>query len=368
MDWIYTQPVNIHFGIGRRKELASLLGQWERGVLVCDAFFTKNGLAQEVTACAGGKLTAIFSDLTPNPSVDAVDACAALMREQNAQFAVALGGGSSIDCAKAACAVAPTKDSVRAYHSGGKALTQDALPLIALPTTAGTGTEVTCVAVLTDGDHKAPVVHASLYPKIALIDPELTASVPPKVTASTGLDVLSHALEGFWSRAHQPVCDALALHAAQLVFEWLPRAFANGADLAAREKMAEASVIAGLAFTLPKTAASHACSFPLTTLYGIPHGEACAFTLDALCTINAPAEGGRLHRFARRLGFADAEEMGRQISRFKREMGMRRTLAEANIASGDVPELARRCQHPNLLNNPVALDQAALERMFLSMQ
>ena len=189
--------------------------------------------------------------------------------------------------------------------------------------------------------------------------------MPKKVTASTGLDVISHAIEGFWSKGHQPVCDALALHAAKLAFDNILGAYEHGDDLTARENMCEASVIAGLAFTLPKTAASHACSFPLTSVYGLPHGEACAFTLDVLCTINAPAEGGRLNGFARALGFADAAGMGRRITEIKRRTGMRCTLAEAGIKEEDLPDLAKRCHHPNMLNNPVELDDAAIIDMFM---
>ena len=153
---------------------------------------------------------------------------------------------------------------------------------------------------------------------MVLIDPTLTLSVPPKVTASTGMDVLPHALEGFWSKNHLPICDALALHAADLVLRFLPQAYHHGEDIVAREKMCEAAVIAGLAFSLPKTAASHACSFPLTSIYGLPHGEACAFTLGALCRINSKAENGRLNIFAKKLGLTDAEELAIQIDMLKK--------------------------------------------------
>ncbi len=370
MNWTYTQPVEIIFKTGGLDELDALCAArgYRTGLLVCDPFFVGSGLAERTLAASGGRLITVYSGVTPNPRTTEVDACAALLRESGADFAVALGGGSAIDCAKAACAVAGAAVPVTAYHTGGVALPSNGLPLIAIPTTAGTGSEVTGVAVLTDPDKrvKAPLGHPNLFPKIALIDPALTVSLPPLVTASSGLDALSHALEGFWSRGHQPVCDAVALAAARLVFEWLPRAYENGADILAREKMCEASILAGLTFALPKTAAAHAISYPLTNVYGIPHGEACAFTLDALCGINADAENGRLHEFARQLGFADAAAMGTRIAEMKKSMGMRCTLEAAGIPQSALTELAQLSKHPNLDNNPVALDEAALVQLFLT--
>ena len=370
MGWNYAQPVEILFKTGGIAEIGTLceMRGWLRGILVCDPFFVQNGLAETVCTHANGRIVKVYSDITPNPRVGEVDAVADLLRETGADFAVALGGGSAIDCAKTAAAVAAGNKPVAAYHTGSEPLPGKSVPLIAAPSTAGTGSEVTCVAVLTDGKKgvKSPLMHRNLYPKTAIIDPALTLSLPPAVTASTGLDALSHALEAFWSRGHQPICDALALAAARLVFEYLPRVYKNGADLEAREKMSEASVLAGLAFSLPKTAAAHAISFPLTHIYGMPHGEACAFTLDSLCTINAPAEGGRLDIFARELGFTNAGDMGEAITGLKRQTGMRLTLGEAGIQPESLPELCRLSRHPNLDNNPVSLDDSALMALFSS--
>ena len=368
MNWQYMQPVEIIFGCGKIDELCEICSHrgYEKGVLVCDPFFVQNGLSEKVVSASRNRITAIFSDVTANPRTSEADACATLMRETGADFAIALGGGSAMDCAKAACMLATDNLSASAYHTGGTPISGKSIPLIAVPTTAGTGSEVTGVAVLTDEKKgvKAPIGHPCLFPKIALIDPELTVSMPPFVTAVSGLDALSHALEGFWSRGHQPICDAIALEAARTIFEYLPRTFSDGTDLEAREKMCEASLMAGLSFALPKTAASHAISFPLTNVYGLPHGEACAFTLDSLCTINAEAENGRLNDFARKLGFENAAEMGGRISQMKREMGLRCTLTEAGIPFEALSELAKLSKHPNLDNNPVALDEQALISLF----
>lgn len=372
MNFDFTLPVKIKFGPGSADTLSAYLEErgLSRGVLVCDGFLDKSGTAAEISAKCGGRINAVFSDLVPNPTVKNVDDCAALLRSEKADFAIALGGGSTMDCAKAACAIARSGDGIALYHTGGKALSKESgIPLIAVPTTAGTGSEVTFVSVLTDEEKKlkAPLGNPLLLPELALIDPLLTLSVPAKITASTGLDVLCHALEGFWSIHHQPICDALALDSAKRVFAYLPRAFENGADIDAREQMALASLQAGIAFSHPKTTGCHACSFPLTNIWHIPHGEACALTLDYFTRKNADCEGGRLQQFARDCGFSDAGAMADEILRLKKQTGMRLTLHDMGISKADIPELSRLSLHPNMTNNPVSMDAAAIEEMYLEL-
>lgn len=372
MNWDYLQPVKIHFGKGRVKEIKEIARELgcERGLLVAGPFFFKSGLAEKVIKESEGMIVASFGDVSPNPDVVEVDACAEVIRQKNIGFVVALGGGSPMDCAKAAASVALTSDSIRKYHGTGVAMPEKHLPLIAVPTTAGTGSEVTCVAVLSDHElgKKGPIVSNGFYPSIAMIDPELTYTLPPRITASTGIDVLCHALEGFWSKGHQPVCDALALHACEIVFKYLRRAYKDPQDKEARAKMAEASVIAGLAFTLPKTTSSHACSFPLTNLYHIPHGEACGLTLDCFARINAEVENGRVHEFARKLGFADTYALADAIHELKVDLGLRLDLKDFNLTDEQVAELVKTSHHPNMLNNPVEITDEILNEMYQSMR
>lgn len=368
MKWSYQQPVTIQFGVGTADEVAGILSDYglDNGLLVSDRIFVENGTADRLLDASKGRLTGVFSDIVPNPTVENVDACADMIRGKRHRFVLALGGGSAIDCAKAACSVSMAALSAREYLHGRGKLGKERLPLIAMPTTAGTGSEVTPVSVLCDNEAgiKAPLVSDNFYPDLAIVDPALTLSVPPRVTAGTGLDVLSHALEGYWSKNHQPVCDALALHAAGLVFEYLPPAYHDGSNLEYRSKMCEASIIAGLAFGLPKTTGSHACSFPLTSVYGLPHGEACAFTLDSFARINADAEGGRVRTLAGRLGFPGVDAMADRIYWMKKEMGMATTLAEAGIPESELRSLAEKSMHPNMLNNPVDMTADSLLELY----
>ena len=359
MNWNYTQPVDIVFGSGRITELCTLIGLAKRPLLISDPFFVHSGLAEKVLGLIGG--SDIFSDISPNPDVSEVNECTSLIREKNIDIIIALGGGSAIDLAKAASV---NTDDISEYHGTGKAVPAEHIPIIAVPTTSGTGSEVTCVSVLTDRKtgKKAPIVSDSFYPAVALIDPELTLSLPKKVTASTGIDVLCHAVEGYWSKNHQPICDALALHAINTVFEYLPRAYDEPNDLIAREKLSESSVIAGLAFTLPKTTSSHACSFPLTSVYGIPHGEACGLTLDYFTRINAADE--RVRKLSQTLGYESAESFADAILELKKRVGLRTSLSDLRLTSGQINELVRLSHHPNMDNNPVRITDEMLTDLY----
>ncbi len=362
MNWNFSLPVKIIFGRGRAVEVIELTKQMGTGLLICDRFLA-DGAAKELSDAANGRIAGIYCDLSPNPSVEEVDRCCGAIRRAGADYLIAMGGGSVMDLAKAASVMAFGKYGAAGYHTGGRTLPPKSIPVFAIPTTAGTGSEVTCVSVLTDREKgvKAPLVNPLFYVDTAIIDPVLTLSVPPRITASTGLDVLSHALEGYWSKNHQPICDAAAMYAAKLVFQNLMVAYENPQDIDAREKMCEASVIAGIAFSLPKTTGSHACSFPLTNVYGMPHGEACAFTLDSFIRINADK---RILELARYCGFADTDEMADAVYALKNKTGMKCTLADAGILLEKAGELAEASMHPNMLNNPVAMDVDAVEALY----
>ena len=376
MQWEFNLPVKIVFGSGKRAEIAKYIDEigGTRGVLVCSASVAKRGVANEFIENSGGKIKEIFTDIRPNPTTDNVDACAELMRACGADFAVALGGGSPMDCCKAAAAIAKGSDKIAAYHTGGKPIdSAEAIPMIAFPTTSGTASEVTNISVLTDLNQnlKAPMNDPAMYPKIAIIDPELTLSVPPAVTASTGLDVLSHAIESYWSTLNQPLCSACSVYAAKLVFKYLETAYNEPNNMEAREKMAQASITAGVAFSHPRTTGSHACSFPLTNLYGVPHGEACAFTLDYFVKFNADNadENGRIAAFARECGFKNAYEMADEITAMKKQMGMRCRLSEIGcITDAQIEELAEKSMSMLMERNPIALSKQNILEMYRALR
>lgn len=352
MSWLFSLPTEVVFGEGSISELPAQIERLGRNALL----ITDTGLLDQPFLRALRERVEwldVFAEVQPNPTVANVDALAA--RAAGAEVLVAVGGGSVMDCAKAAAAlVCNESESIRPYHSEGASLNGARLPLIAVPTTAGTGAEVTPFAVLNDERKgvKGPMAHPSLYPARALVDPDLSASMPRGVTACTGLDALSHALEGYWSRNHQPICDLFAIEAGRRIFSSLPKALETPGDRAARADMAYAALLAGMAFQLPKNAMVHACSFPLSNRYHLPHGAACALTLAAAVRFNAPAMAGRLETFAAACGFADVENMARAIQALQSQGGLPRTLAEAGIAAGDIPGLVAESFHPLMANNP----------------
>lgn len=374
MTWNFSLPVKIYFGTDKIDELPENIKEfgYKRGVLVCSNTLRKNGVADKIIANCNGVLVDVFSDIRPNPTTDNVNDCVKVLRENNADFAVALGGGSPMDCCKAACAIAKSDDIIESYHTGDKPINADeVIPMLAVATTSGTGSEITNISVLTDlkKNVKSTMNDPLMYPKAAIVDPRLTLSVPPKVTASTGLDVLAHALESFWNVLHQPICESCSVTATRLVFKWLYKAYCEPQNLEAREKMAEASIIAGVAFSNPRTAGSHACSFPLTNLYGVPHGEACAMTLDYFTRFNAEAEDGRLHDFARDCGFSDAYRMADAITDLKKKMGMSCTLTEIGVKTEEeIETLTKMSMTPLLEKNIIPLSYEDIKKMYLGMR
>jgi len=352
MNWSFFNPVKIRFGPGAAAETADFLRDMgvKRAALVVSPSALRCGQVDTVTAPAPDlfAMDEIFARMQPNPTVQNMMDCAAFLARIKADAVVAIGGGSALDCAKAAAA---------------------GLPVIALPTTSGTGSEATCISVLTDdAGQKMPRTDPSYYPKVAIVDPNLTLTVPPGVTAATGMDALSHAVEALWSIHHSPASDALALRAVPRIIRNIEKAYACPGDLPARCALSEGSLLAALAFSQAKTAAAHACSFTLTMRYGLPHGTACAFTLPALCRINAPAEDGRLHAIARELGFTDALAFADELDRLNASLGLPRTLSDAGIPLSDLPSLAQECMlPPNMRNNPVPMDAGMVEALFLTL-
>ena len=359
LEFVYSQPVRIWFGPGKLEELGQILAELglSRCLTVCDPFLRPRleALREKVPA-----IRTIYSDIQPNPQLSGAAAAAELIRELDADGVIGMGGGSTLDTAKFAAAIAKDGGEADDYFYGRRPFPTEHIPVLTVPTTAGTGSEVTQVSVMSRGKEKKTINHPAFMPKAAIVDPRLTLSVPPRTTMITGLDALAHALEGYWSRNHQPISDLAAVEAVRLVLEHLEAAWRDGTDEGARTGMSLAALLGGLAFALPKTAGSHACSYPLSEDYGLPHGEACAFTLDSFVRINADA---RLETLCRRAGLTGTAELAERITALKALGGLRTRLSE--LGKVDLDKLAHdSAVHPLMNNNPVPMDEAALRRMF----
>lgn len=233
-------------------------------------------------------LAGVFRDVRPNSETGIVEEAARQARETKADCVVAVGGGSVIDTAKGVNLVCSLGGSLLDWQGVG-VIDRPLGKLVAIPTTAGTGSEVTPYAVIKDDATSAKITYVSPYltPFLAVLDPELTLGLPPRLTAATGLDALTHAVEAYLSTSHNPLSDALALGAARAIFRWLPRAVAEGGDLTARYAMLTASTAAGTAFASAMVGVVHAMAHALGGIAGIPHGEANAVLLAAGLRFNA---------------------------------------------------------------------------------
>ena len=356
--FVYTQPVKIFFGAGKFEALGSVLDELkvERCVIACGKHFAPTAEALKEKE---PRICAVFGGVEQNPQLSGVIETTRLARECKADAVIGVGGGSAIDTAKFAAAIALGEGEALEYYRGEKPFPAERLTIVAVPTTAGTGSEVTQVSVISHETEKKTINNPAFMPKAAIVDPVLSSTVPPRTTMNTGLDAMAHALEGYWSKNHQPISDLMAVEAVRLILQNLETAYKDGGNMEARSNMAMASLLGGLSFALPKTAGSHACSYPLSEDYHLPHGEACAFTLDSFVRINADE---RLEELCR-VGLKDTEELARRIAALKALGGLRSKLSD--LGEVDVEKLAKDCAaHPLMNNNPVAMDAGKLREMF----
>ncbi|MHA1572030.1 MAG: iron-containing alcohol dehydrogenase PsrA [Alphaproteobacteria bacterium] len=294
--WTYANPVRIQFGVGGFANLPSAIGGRRHAVVTYpDAPFSQ--LVSDLAEAAGKSLL-LIDDVVPNPDY-------ALLQEQCARFGdlhesieliVAIGGGSVLDSAKVFAAAAGDFGRVRRHlESQGATDTLSTIPIIAVPTTAGTGSEVTCWATVWDlgVGKKHSLALAGLYAETAIIDPALMLGKPRALTISTGLDALSHALESIWNVNANPVSTRFAVAAASGILENLPALVDELQNVDLRATVAQAALFAGLAFSNTKTALAHNLSYPITLGYGVPHGIACSFTLPVVLASVAGIGGFR---------------------------------------------------------------------------
>jgi alcohol dehydrogenase class IV len=274
-------------------------------LLVTDARLVRAGLTDGiVTALAeAGLAVEVFDGVLSEPSTDVVDAALSRYRESGCDGVVAIGGGSAIDTGKAVAVLASNGGRLPDYEGYDRFRAKPA-PLVAVPTTAGTGSEVTRVAVVTDRDRmvKMLLVADELMPGAAIVDPSLTLSCPPAVTASAGVDALTHAIEAYLSRRATPLTDDLAIAAARKIHGALPRVWADGSDRAARSRMMVGQLQAGMAFSNASVALVHAMARPLGAVFGIPHGIANAMLLPTVLRYTAPAAVERMAILADGMG------------------------------------------------------------------
>ncbi len=339
-------------GAGARYQLKELGAK--RIFLVTDRFFSENGIAADLCRVLGGEFT-VFDQVLPDPSAELVARGTASLRDFAPDLVIALGGGSPMDCAKA-----------MVHFSGTSA------PLAAIPTTSGSGAEVTDFAIITTDGVKKPLVQESLRPKLAILDSELLERLPKSLIADSGFDVLSHALEAIVGKNAGCITDSLASRAFRIAHGKLPISF--GGNPTVRLEIHEAATMAAMAFSQAGLGICHALSHALGGQFHVPHGRLNAILLPAVITANAPAALAKYAALARDAGLPGTADtlavrnLKNSLLRLRKELKLPGTLAEAGVRSADVERnmgriLDAALADPCCNTNPVAPTRGLLEEV-----
>ena len=343
-QFTYCMPTKVVFGAGVAKKAADYI-EGENVLIISDPFLYQNGTAQMLGECMTGKKVAYFYGIEPNPSCESVDEAAALAREIKADCVVGLGGGSSMDVSKIVSCLTTNEGSIYDYYAGGtRVLTKRETMLICVPTTAGTGSEVTNVGVFTNRKVgiKMPMVNQQFWPDMAIIDGELTYTLPAAVTASTGMDAFCHAIEAYWNKESLPICDMLSLGALKMIMENIKKAYDCPTDITARGNMILAALIAGISFSQTRTTGIHAISFPLTTEFGASHGTACSITLPAFIRLCSGGERqAKMTALANYLGYADGMALAEAVEALMVSMNMPVRLHQIGVKESDLEHITK---------------------------
>lgn len=334
----FKNPTEVVYGFGSAGKVGEILKGYKKALIITDPGCLKANLVEPVqkSLTAAGINCEVFSGVEPNPSVEVVEEAFRLLTSFGADVIVGLGGGSSLDTAKAVGILATNGGKITDYE-GVEKVAAPAMPVVGIPTTAGTGSEVTINVVITDKarEYKFTIVSRNAACRWAVLDPALTASMPPALTAATGMDALTHAIESYTSLMSYPLSATLALESIRIISRNLALAVYNGDNMVARDGMLMGCLMASLAFNNTRLGNAHAMSHPVSAVFGVPHGIANAILLPYVMEFNSVAVPDR---FA-----AIAEAMGENVQ------GLKVTQAAARAVEA-VRELSARIGIPSRLS------------------
>ena len=372
-NWNY--PTSVRFGAGRIAELADAVKSAgiSRPLLVTDPVLAKlpiTARAREVLE-AGGVPAKVFSDVKPNPVAANVEAGVTALRAGNHDGVIAFGGGSGLDAGKVIAFMAGQTRPMWEFEDIGdwwtRADRKGILPIIAVPTTAGTGSEVGRAGVITDETThtKKVIFHPLMMPKITICDPELTVGMPKAITVGTGMDALAHCFEAYCGPFYHPMADGIAVEGVRLVKENLVRAATYGQDIEARAHMMSAAAMGATAFQ-KALGAIHALSHPVGSLYDTHHGMTNAVFMPYVLMFNRPAIEDKIARLAAYLGLvANFDAFLDWVLQTREETGVPHTLAGLGVDDAKLDIMSRMApQDPTAGGNPVPLDESASRKLY----
>ncbi|MDI5930155.1 iron-containing alcohol dehydrogenase [Rhizobium ruizarguesonis] len=375
-----TSPT-ILFGAGASSRIAGLLKDYKAAhvLLVTDKGVRAAGLTRnaEVAIAEAGIALTVFDGVVADPPSHVIEAATAICREHGCDAVVSIGGGSALDTAKLVAYLAKTPEKLDDVYGIGLA-TGERLPLLLVPTTAGTGSEATPVAVVTTPtNEKKAVVSSRLIPDWAVLDPVLTLRLPPDVTAQTGIDAMVHAIEAYTGKIKKnPISDLFALQALSLLAPNIRKVYKDGSDLEARSAMHLGSVLAGMAFANSPVAAVHAFAYPIGALFHVPHGLSNALILPDVLEFNRPAAETLYAElseviqpgYRRQSDAADAAAFIAEIKAICRDCGVPSSLSAVGIGEDDLSKLTEDAMKQKRLldNNPRDLDYRQARAIYAS--
>lgn len=370
-------PTKIVFGVNAAKdagiEMGSLGGT--RAVVVTDPGIIKAGLVDGITACLGSKCAGVFSDVPQDTGVEVVNAGAEFARKNAADIVISVGGGSVIDTAKGMCILMTEGGTLRDFN-GVQLLSRPQIPHMVIPTTAGTGSEVTNAAVIMDKEmgQKRLLVENFNVPRMAILDPKMTEKLPKLLTASTGMDALTHAVEAVHSIPHEPLTDGLALHAIRLLFRYLPVCIEDGSDLNARGQVQIAATMAGWAFGNAMVGIVHAMAHSIGAVAHVPHGIANGILLPDCMEFNLEEAAEGYAMVAEAMGVSEkgmddldaAHAAIRAIREFTRKIGHPQKFSEMGVKQQDIEKAAdMSLSDGSIVNNPrIVMDSSEVVDIF----
>jgi alcohol dehydrogenase class IV len=368
-------PTSVRFGAGRIAELGEAVKSvgMAKPLLVTDAHLAAMPLIDRArqSLAAAGVAVAVFADVKANPVAANIEAGVAVLRAGRHDGVIACGGGSALDAGKVIAFMAGQRRSLWDFEDVAdwwtRADPSGILPIVAVPTTAGTGSEVGRAGVVTDVTlhAKKVIFHPQMMPRIAICDPELTIGMPPVVTAGTGMDALAHCLEAYCGPNYHPLADGIALEGIRLVKENLARAYCSGVDLEARAHMMAAAAMGASAFQ-KGLGAVHALSHPIGAFYDTHHGMTNAVVLPYVLALNRPAIERRIARLAAYLGLqATFVAFLAWVLELRRELGVPHTLREFGIGDDRLEAMSAMAPtDPTAAGNPVPIDAAVCRQLY----
>ncbi|MBN2449112.1 MAG: iron-containing alcohol dehydrogenase [Lentisphaeria bacterium] len=359
-DFMLRYPPVIRFAPGSRVEAGHVLrrsgdGTCPRTFAVCSKTIREIGTLDEMVVQGEIDLCGVFDEVPHDPPLECVDALIGRLRETSAQAVLAVGGGSVLDAAKTAATIAPRGERVRPYFEGSEAIPCPGLPVVALPTTAGTGAEMTQNAVLSDherGGVKKSLRSPFMVPSGAIVDPELTLSMPPELTAHCGMDALTQAIESYLSRAANTVTQMLAAEATRLLLGNLRDTCRNGHYMALRSRVAEGSLLSAMAFSQSGLGAVHGLAHPIGHALKLAHGLTCAILLPHILEFNASACGEHLERLAAATGTGGTPGFLEAVHGLCAGLEIPENFAAYGLKDVDPDSILVHCRSGSMKTNP----------------